>query len=61
VALTRSLPFEVDVWKTQNVYYRLLRSVYVEFQREAAQGYQDARQWVAAFTALGRRLRFRMP
>ncbi len=61
VALTRSLPFEVDVWKTQNVYYRLLRSVYVEFQREAAQGYQDARQWIAAFTRLGRRLRFRIP
>ncbi|MCS6880018.1 MAG: DUF3536 domain-containing protein [Oscillochloridaceae bacterium] len=61
IALARSLPFEVDVWKTQNVYYRLLRSVYIEFQREAAQGYQDARQWVAAFTGLGRRLRFRLP
>ena len=61
VGLARSLPFEVDVWKTQNVYYALLQSIYVEFQEEAAQGYLDARQWVQAFTSLGRRLKFLVP
>lgn len=61
VGLARSLPFEVDVWETQNVYYALLQTVYREFQHEASQGYLDARQWVAAFSSLGRRLRFRIP
>ncbi|GAB4425388.1 MAG: DUF3536 domain-containing protein [Chloroflexi bacterium OHK40] len=61
VALARSLPFEVDVWKTQNVYFELLQSVYAEFQEEAAQGYLDAREWVEAFTSLGKRLKFRIP
>jgi hypothetical protein len=61
VGLARTLPFEVDVWKTQNVYYELLQGIFVEFQEEAAQGYVDARQWVHAFTGLGRKLRFRLP
>ncbi len=61
IALAQSLPLEVDIWKTQNVYYELLQTIYPEFQKEADQGYQDARQWIAAFNALGRRLRFRLP
>ncbi|PDW01423.1 DUF3536 domain-containing protein [Candidatus Viridilinea mediisalina] len=61
VGLAHTMAFEVDVWKIQNVYYELLQTIYVEFQEEARQGYADAREWVAAFTALGRRLRFRLP
>ncbi len=60
VSLARTLVFEIDVWKTQNIYYDLLQSVFREFQHEADQGYADARQWVAAFTALGQQLRFRV-
>lgn len=61
VGLALTLPFEVDVWKTQNVYYELLQGIFVEFQEEAQQGYLDARQWVQAFTALGKKLKFRVP
>jgi alpha-amylase/alpha-mannosidase (GH57 family) len=61
VGLARALPFEVDVWKSQNVYYELLQNIYAEFQEEAALGYLDARHWVEAFTALGKKLRFRVP
>lgn len=60
VSLARALPFEVDIWKTQNDYYALLQSIYAEFKQEAAEGYNDARQWLAAFEALGVQLRFRM-
>jgi alpha-amylase/alpha-mannosidase (GH57 family) len=60
VGLARTMPFEVDVWKTQNAYYELLQGVYADFQDEAQQGYADARQWVLAFTALGRKLKFRV-
>jgi hypothetical protein len=61
VGLARTLPFEVDVWKAQNTYYELLQSIYGEFHEEASQGYADARQWVAAFNALGKKLGFRIP
>jgi alpha-amylase/alpha-mannosidase (GH57 family) len=60
VGLARDLPFEVDVWETQNLYYELLQSAYGEFQEEAALGYLDARQWLAAFKSLGRKLGFRV-
>jgi hypothetical protein len=61
VGLARTLPFEVDVWKSQNLYYELLQNIYAEFQEEAGLGYLDARQWVEAFTALGKKLKFRVP
>lgn len=61
VGLTRSLPFEVDIWKAQNVYYDALQTIYPEFQEEAAQGYADARAWIQSFIALGKNLRFRVP
>ncbi|NTU83136.1 MAG: DUF3536 domain-containing protein [Chloroflexales bacterium] len=61
VGLAHTLPFEVDIWKAQNVYYDLLKGIYAEFQEEAAQGYADARQWISAFTSLGRKLSFRVP
>jgi len=60
VGLARELPFEVDVWQAQNIYYDLLQSIYPEFRRQAAQGYADARAWADSFAALGRKLRFRV-
>jgi hypothetical protein len=60
VGLAQSLPFEVDVWKLQNVYYELLQTIFPEFEEEAHQGYADARAWVESFQALGRKLRFRV-
>ncbi|NCC30857.1 MAG: DUF3536 domain-containing protein [Chloroflexia bacterium] len=60
VGLARGLPFEVDVWQTQNVYYQLLQSTYLDVRAEAAQGYSEARQWIVAFTSLGQRLGFQV-
>ena len=53
VDLVRSLPFEVDLARVQNVYYQLLQSVYPVFaQQEGA----ASRPWIAEFTALGNKL-----
>ena len=53
VDLVRSLPFEVDLARVQNVYYQLLQHVYPVVAREA----DDASQlWVSEFTALGQKL-----
>ncbi len=56
VDLARQLPFEVDFWQVQNVYYRLLRSVLPGWRREAEAGIEDARTWTERFLALGEKL-----
>ncbi len=53
VRLVRSLPFEVDLWKPQNIYYDLLQSVYPEVSSRDA---EDSRLWTRHFTALGEQL-----
>ena len=53
VELVRSLPFEVDLSRVQNVYYHLLQSVYPMYlqQKDAA-----SLTWITEFTALGQKL-----
>jgi len=60
-ALVRTLPFEVDLWRAQNVYYELLRGVYPEFLDKADQGDEEAQAWVERFVPLGEALRVRVP
>jgi hypothetical protein len=57
--LIRSLPFEVDLWKLQNIYYGLLQTFYPDMRKKAGQGDEDARAWVDQFNALGDKLRVR--
>lgn len=59
VGLARSLPFEVDLWKAQNVYHGLLQSTYPAYKEKAAQGDAAARAWVDQFHALGDKLQVR--
>ena len=53
VALARSLPFEVDLWKAQNVYYQLRQT---EFSQR-----QDQPEWLQPFLSLGERLGMHAP
>jgi alpha-amylase/alpha-mannosidase (GH57 family) len=59
VSLARSLPFPVDLWKVQNVYWDMLLMKYSDFKLKAAQGDQQAQAWVEAFKALGEHLSIR--
>jgi hypothetical protein len=54
--LTSSLPFQVNLWKLQNICYELLETTYPEFKAKAERGEEKAREWVDAFTALSRKL-----
>ncbi|HSJ33004.1 MAG TPA: DUF3536 domain-containing protein [Longimicrobiales bacterium] len=54
--LTESLPFDVNLWKSQNVFYELLRTVYPAVQERAGAGEDDARRWSELFTVLGDQL-----
>ncbi|MBE0467004.1 MAG: DUF3536 domain-containing protein, partial [Candidatus Desulforudis sp.] len=59
VGLTMELPFEVDLWKVQNIYYKLLNTVFPILRGEAEQGDEDTRIWVDRFVELGEKLRMR--
>ncbi len=56
VDLARQLPFEVDFWRVQNVYYGLLQTLLPTWRREAEAGFEDARKWTERFLALGKKL-----
>lgn len=60
VGMLRSLPFQVNLWKVQNVFYDLAQTVYPELREKAHQGDEDAREWVACFTLLGGKLSVRV-
>jgi len=59
-ALVGLFPFEIRLWKVQNVFYELLQSMYPEAVRQAAAGEMVARGWVHAFEALGEKLSVRV-
>ena len=58
VSMATSLPFPVDLWRSQNRYYELLREVRPRFQQQED---EKARQWLRKFDELGERLKIRVP
>ena len=54
--VAQNLPFEVNVWRTQNNYYEMLQKVLPEQVKKAGHGDTTARQWVDHFVGLGRNL-----
>lgn len=61
VAFSRTMPFEVVFWKTQNIVYDMLQSSYPGFRERAAAGDETAGAWVDTFTALAEKLAIRTP
>jgi hypothetical protein len=60
-SLVRSLPFEVNLWKTQNICYRILHTRCCDFKEKAESGDEAAREWVHHSTVLAKNFRIRMP
>ena len=54
--LARNLPFEVNVWRAQNNYYRMLQETHPGRLAKAMAGDTSALEWVEHFAALGRNL-----
>lgn len=54
--LARSLPFDVNVWRSQNHYYQMLQKIYPAWLEKALAGDSMAREWVYHFVALGQNL-----
>jgi hypothetical protein len=58
--LARSLPFDVDFWKVQNIFYGMTQTDYQAFRERAEKGEEAARNWVLHFSALGKNLSCRV-
>ncbi|MGC2692352.1 MAG: hypothetical protein WA228_06615 [Desulfobaccales bacterium] len=50
--LVRTLPFEVNLWKTQNICYKILQAHYPNFEKKARLGDQNAQEWLRHYTVL---------
>jgi alpha-amylase/alpha-mannosidase (GH57 family) len=60
VTLARSLPFPVDLWKVQHIYWKMLQAVYPALKEKAANKEQSALAWMEAFAGLGKQLSIRV-
>lgn len=54
--IAQAMPFEIDLWKVQNLYYQILWNSYPELQRRAKEGDNTAEEWVVQFASLGEQL-----
>ncbi len=56
VNLAKTLPFEVRLWKVQNIYYEMVYTVFPEWRWKAEHGEAEAQEWVTVFLQLGQDL-----
>jgi alpha-amylase/alpha-mannosidase (GH57 family) len=61
VQLIRGLPFRVDIWKAQNIYYEMLESVLPKAHPQSGSDAGVNRQWLDKFYNLGRLLQIHLP
>ena len=59
--LVRSLPFEINLWKTQNICYKILHAHCPSFEEKAKLGDQNAQEWLRQYTALAENFLLRVP
>jgi alpha-amylase/alpha-mannosidase (GH57 family) len=60
VALARTPPFDVDLWRAQNGCYELLQTVYPEQLEKGEAGDVEAVEWVGRFRKVAERLAVRV-
>jgi alpha-amylase/alpha-mannosidase (GH57 family) len=59
--LLTSLPFGVNLWKVQNIFYRMLTDVYPRMDEKKQHGHRAAGTWIECFETLGKRLAIKLP
>ncbi len=58
MALARLLPFQINLWEPQNMYYDMTRSVYSGILKKSGETDENALKWIEAFRGLGESLDF---
>ncbi len=61
VGLARSLPFSVNLWTAQNLFWEVLQSVFPTMQQRARTGDAESVRWLELFRRLGDNLLVRVP
>jgi alpha-amylase/alpha-mannosidase (GH57 family) len=59
--LVRTLPFEVNLWKTQNICYKILHAHCPGLSEKAGSGDQNSKEWLRHYTALAENFLLRAP
>ncbi|MFC1928805.1 DUF3536 domain-containing protein, partial [Chloroflexota bacterium] len=60
IELAQTMPFDVDLWKVQNLYWGMLQGSYPKFKQKAEQNDRQAAEWVKDFSSLGEQLKIRV-
>ncbi len=60
VSLGKAMPFELNLWTVQNIYYEMLHTVLPEWRWKAEHGAEAAHEWIEQFIELGRKLSMRV-
>jgi len=60
VELVHSMPFSVDLWKAQNLYWGILQTSYPEYKQKAERNDRKAAKWVRSFSSLGELMKIRI-
>jgi len=60
IELAQTMPFYVNLWKVQNLYWDMLQGSYPKFKQEAEQNDRQAAEWVKNFSSLGEQLKIRV-
>ncbi len=59
--LVRTLPFEINLWKTQNICYKILQTHCPNFKEKAGLGDQNAQEWLRQSMFLAENFLLRVP
>ncbi|MFC1893045.1 DUF3536 domain-containing protein [Chloroflexota bacterium] len=54
-----SLPFDVDLWRVQNLYHDILQTTHPGLRERAEKGDELAGEWLARFSVMGQQLKIR--
>jgi hypothetical protein len=55
-----SLPFELNLWEIQNIYYGMRKATYPNLVAKAREGDEQASGWIERFRSLGQKLSFNL-
>jgi len=58
IAFLPALVLEVNLWRVQNMYFKMAKTVYSGFCSKASAGDDDGIRWVESFQRIGRGLSF---
>ncbi len=61
LSLLTAVPFAINLWRVQNIFYEVVQTKYDEFQSEAKKGNETARELIEHFSALSEKLWTKLP